>query len=169
MLSTHEPGGTMNAGGPDDPVRSEAMLLRAGFMYAYLGGMLAVLAVFVVGGVILRDQAVVFGSVAAGSLVNLTRWSGRTTVFLAVTRDQVIGYGIRLRPFAAARPGAVALQAPLPAVTATVGRGPLGRVLRISAPGQPPLSLILSMRDEDARDALVARLQGREPRARPAL
>jgi hypothetical protein len=122
--------------GPDDKVVASTIAVRATFLVVYLVIMMALLLGFVATALLSHHIAAAVSFVAAGSLLNLAWFTGNVNLFLAVTQQQVIFYGMAYSVSMTARPGRLVLSAPLPAVIATAGRsGPLGRRLRLTAPG----------------------------------
>lgn len=140
--------------GPDDKVVASTIAVRATFLRGYLVIMMALLLGFVAAVVLSRQTAVLLIFVAAGSLLNLAWFTGRVSLFLAATQQQVICYGMAYGASMTARPGRLVLSAPLPAVTATAGRsGPLGRRLRLTAPGVSLPVVLVGGRADLRRDA----------------
>jgi hypothetical protein len=98
----------------------------------------------------------------AWAAIALVLYARQRAFFLVVTGRAVICY--RAARFTGA-PGPLAFTAPLPAVTAAVGRrSPLGRAVRVSVPGQRPRRLRLSARgrwQHDSDEVIAALAAGR--------
>jgi hypothetical protein len=149
--------------GPGDRVVASVTARRAGLSYAFALLYLLCVAGIAAGAIgdAANDHAPLLGLpfAIAGGAANIAWLNLPLTSFVAVTEAEVLSYRIQSRFPGRSRPGQVALRAPRSVVTVTSGRGPLGRVVRISAPGQPPQALIVSRRDRPALDRLLASLR----------
>jgi hypothetical protein len=140
--------------GQDDKVVASTIAVRATFVRGYRVIIVALLLGFFAAAVLSRQIAVEVPFLAAGALLNLAWFTGQVNFFLAVTQQQVICYGMAYSLSMTARPGRLVLSAPRPAVIATAGRsGPLGRRLRIAAPGASLPVLLLGGRAGLRRNA----------------
>jgi hypothetical protein len=139
---------------PDDKVVASTIAFRTMFLASYLVIMMALLLGFFAAVVLAGVLSVAVPILVAGGLLNLVWVTGQLSLFLAVTEQQVICYGVAYRLVTlAARPSRLVLSAPRPAVTATPGHsGPLGRRLRITAPGVS-LDLLIGTRADLRPDA----------------
>ena len=140
--------------GQDDEVVASTVAVRATFVRGYRVIIVALLLGFLAAAVLSRQRAVEVPFLAAGALLNLAWFTGQVNFFLAVTQQQVICYGIAYGLSMTARPGRLVLSAPRPTVIATAGRsGPIGRRLRITAPGVSLPVLFLGGLADPRRDA----------------
>jgi hypothetical protein len=136
--------------GPGDKVVASTVAVRATFFYGYLVILLALLLGFFATAMLAGHLAAAVPFLAAGGLLNLTWLTGRLSLFLAVTEQQVICYGLTYGAPLSLRPGRLLLSAPRAAVIATAG--PQGRRLRIMA-GGVSLQLLLGTRGSLQREA----------------